>query len=363
MGTHPSGPSTIGEGEYAGTQLLAYVRDHPEVLGNAAGEFGADLPFLLKVLSVRTALSIQSHPDKQLAEKLHADRPNVYKDGNHKPEMALALSDFEALCGFVAHEELVEALTTVPELHQCCGAAAADAYVNSGAEDRQDALKTVFSALMLADPGLVRTCIEAMVARLQGAVSERQLSPKEQLVLRLNEQYPNDVGVLSAWFLNYVTMKTGEAIALAANEPHAYVSGEIVECMATSDNVIRAGLTPKLRDTDALCSSLTYVQGLPEVYRGVRDGRHLALYRPAFKEFEMYRFDPVAGTQVDLPAARGPMILLVQHGSGTLAGGSGSRRIKRGDVLFVAAGTPLAVTATEDMLAWFAAPNSMGLMP
>ena len=38
-----------------------------------------------------------------------------------------------------------------------------------------------------------------------------------------------------------------QAIYLAANVPHAYISGELVECMATSDNVIRAGLTPKLR--------------------------------------------------------------------------------------------------------------------
>ena len=56
--------------------------------------FGKDLPYLLKVLSVETALSIQAHPDKPLAEKLHAERPNVYKDGNHKPEMAVGLNDF-----------------------------------------------------------------------------------------------------------------------------------------------------------------------------------------------------------------------------------------------------------------------------
>jgi len=44
-----------------------------------------------------------------------------------------------------------------------------------------------------------------------------------------------------------IGLDAGEAIYLAANEPHAYVSGELVECMATSDNVIRAGLTPKFR--------------------------------------------------------------------------------------------------------------------
>ena len=38
-----------------------------------------------------------------------------------------------------------------------------------------------------------------------------------------------------------------QAIYLAANVPHAYVSGQLIECMATSDNVVRAGLTPKLR--------------------------------------------------------------------------------------------------------------------
>ncbi len=71
---------------------------------------------------------------------------------------------------------------------------------------------------------------------------------------------PQDVGVLSVFFLNLVTLAPGQAMYLPANEPHAYVSGELVEAMATSDNVVRAGLTPKLRDTEVLCSSLTYSQ-------------------------------------------------------------------------------------------------------
>ena len=89
----------------------------------------------LQVLSVRKALSIQSHPDKQLAEKLHAEHPHLYPDDNHKPEMALVLpgsgggSDdgggFEALCGFCPPEELREALRGVPELAECVGPEAA----------------------------------------------------------------------------------------------------------------------------------------------------------------------------------------------------------------------------------------------
>ena len=58
-------------------------------------EFGGDLPFLLKVLSIHTALSIQVHPDKAQAAALHAARPDLYKDPNHKPELAVALTRFE----------------------------------------------------------------------------------------------------------------------------------------------------------------------------------------------------------------------------------------------------------------------------
>lgn len=88
----------------------------------------------------------------------------------------------------------------------------------------------------------------------------RALTEKEQLALRLEKQYPADVGVISSFFFNYVKLKPGEALYLGANEPHAYLYGECIECMATSDNVVRAGLTPKFRDVQTLCSMLTYKQ-------------------------------------------------------------------------------------------------------
>lgn len=69
------------------------------------------------------------------------------------------------------------------------------------------------------------------------------------------------MGVLSSCFLNHLVLPTGACIYLPANQPHAYLAGEIVEAMAASDNVIRAGLTPKFKDVAVLCSSLTYSQG------------------------------------------------------------------------------------------------------
>lgn len=374
MGTHPSGPSTVAAGATAGTPLLAHIRDHPEVLGDALPAFGVDLPFLFKILSVRTALSIQSHPDKASARRLHAEAPQIYRDSNHKPEMAVALSDFEALCGFCPHEDIVAALQGVPELRACCGAAPSDALIASGPDTRRAALQAAFTALMTADEATVRASLSQMVARLEevergsggagAGLGPAELSPKERLVLRLNVQYPGDVGVFAVWFLNFITLREGEAMALAANEPHAYLSGEIVECMATSDNVIRAGLTPKLRDTDALCSSLTYSQGAPAVMGGEAGppGTHLRVYRPPFEEFEVWRFAPPAGAKTELPPPRGPLLLLVQHGGGELMAGSGGggRPISRGQVFFVPAGTALSVTAETDVVAWIAAPNGMG---
>jgi len=87
---------------------------------------------------------------------------------------------------------------------------------------------------------------------------ERQLTDKERLVLKLEKQYPNDIGVISAFFFNYVKLNPGEALYLGANEPHAYLFGECLEVMATSDNVVRAGLTSKPLDIQTLCSMLSY---------------------------------------------------------------------------------------------------------
>jgi mannose-6-phosphate isomerase len=92
------------------------------------------------------------------------------------------------------------------------------------------------------------------------SIQIRTLTDKEQLVLSLERQYQDDVGVLAALFFNYVKLSPGEALYIGANEPHAYLSGECIEIMATSDNVVRAGLTPKYIDVQTLCSMLTYKQ-------------------------------------------------------------------------------------------------------
>ena len=87
MGTHPTSPSQTLDGTLLKDLLTPANLSHP-----IAQKYDNDLPFLFKVLSIRKALSIQSHPDKILARELHERFPSVYKDSNHKPEMVCDLT-------------------------------------------------------------------------------------------------------------------------------------------------------------------------------------------------------------------------------------------------------------------------------
>ena len=338
MGTHPSGPSVVSA---TGAGLKETIAADPTAhLGAKTVErFGDDLPFLTKVLSVAKALSIQAHPDKTLAEQLHADRPNVYKDANHKPEMTLAVTEFEAMCGFVAGDVLAANLGSVPELRAVVGQATADAFVAS--PGGKDELRKVFTALMTADATVVGAQVDALAARLHAKPDK---TPVDALACRLNEQYPKDVGVLCAYVLNYLALKPGQCIYLAANEPHAYLAGECIECMATSDNVVRAGLTPKLRDTAILCDMLTYRAGSPVVLDGERVDDCVVRYVPPFDEFMLETVTVAAGVTYELTPSQGPCVYLVHRGACTVGGEVAGR----GSVLFAAAGDTTVVAAGEE---------------
>ncbi|XP_044506078.1 mannose-6-phosphate isomerase 1-like isoform X2 [Mangifera indica] len=271
MGTHKSGPSFVVKsglengnenGDESGS-LKSWILKNPNVLGDKVLlNWGCHLPFLFKVLSVAKPLSIQAHPDKELAQALHKLMPHVYKDDNHKPEMALAITEFEALCSFISLQGIKSVVQNVPEIVELVdrGAASQVLHINEqdGEENFKYVMHSVFTQLMTATKERTAKAISNLKIRLHEESKVRSLTEKEQLVLRLEKQYPGDIGVLSAFFFNYVKLKPGEALYLGANEPHAYISGECVECMASSDNVIRAGLTPKDRDIQVLCSMLTY---------------------------------------------------------------------------------------------------------
>lgn len=314
--------------------------------------YQGELPFLFKVLSVQKALSIQAHPDKKLAERLFKEQPQVYKDDNHKPEMAIALTPFEGLCSFKSLASIRSALQDFPELVTVCNHSAEQlgSFILRNETNTATHLKALFHALMTAPADLVETQLNALVTRL-GSSSARPMSDDlSSLVLRLHRQYPGDVGVFCAFLLNYIRLEPGEAMFLAANEPHAYLSGDCVECMATSDNVVRAGLTPKRKDVETLVSMLTYrslASPKEAIERGEVLGKGVRLYKAPVPEFNVLCILAEPGLDTTVEAVQGPSIALVVQGEGQLSAGTLIQTVKAGCVYFIAAGTAVKWKATS----------------
>eukprot|EP00249_Psilotum_nudum_P036521 c7809_g1_i2 orf=601-1332(+) len=187
MGTHESGPSLVvlEDAENSIILLKDWLSENPEVLGDkVVKRWGTELPFLFKVLSVAKALSIQAHPDKKLAKQLHQFQPDIYKDANHKPEMALALTDFDALCGFVGPQEFKQVIETVPELHSIFEGPEVMALVNQfhspfDKEVSKATLKAAFTAVMTAGQDVVANSIFKLVSRLKNEQKACALPQKQ----------------------------------------------------------------------------------------------------------------------------------------------------------------------------------------
>ena len=284
--------------------------------------------------------------------------------------MALALTPFEALVGFVSPSELAAAFQRVPELATACGPAAAAAVAAAasaapGSDAAVAALRSAFGALMSLDAAAAAAAVSLAAARLRGGSgSPGGAAPpdaRDALLLRLHEQYPGDVGVLAASMLNYVTLAPGQGVALAANEPHAYLSGECVECMATSDNVVRAGLTPKLRDVPTLAAMLTYAQGAPRVLAGEPagldgDAAWVRAYAPGFDEFELDAVALPEGRACALRPSAGAAVLLVTAGGGEAAvEGAKEQTLAPGQAWLLPPGAKLKLHAHQGELRAFRA--------
>ncbi|KAG8228285.1 hypothetical protein J437_LFUL006253 [Ladona fulva] len=343
MGTHPSGPSLLKD---SGEKLEEWIKSNPETLGSKVREaFGDQLPYLFKVLSVQKALSIQAHPSKAHAEELHKKHPNLYKDPNHKPEIAIALTPFEALCGFRPAAEIKNFLENIVELRILVGQEVASQLMNSDETGLQKALKDCFSALMTCPDDRVLTQTNAFIARLSNLDEDSRERDCASLFERLHSQFPGDVGCFVIYFLNYLKLSPGEAIYLGPNEPHAYIYGDCVECMSCSDNVVRAGLTPKHRDVATLCEMLNYVCGAERKFSSTKkEDAHTTLFAPPIKDFAVAKIDVPGGCKnyKILPRSSASICIVIQ---GQFEIDSVSH--KRGSVIFLPAGQSLVISNSE----------------
>lgn len=351
MGTHPNGPSTAVLADGSRQTLEEHI-GHP-------------LEYLFKVLSVNTALSIQAHPDLELAKTLHQKFPKVYKDANHKPEMAVALTPFEAMCGFRPAEEISNYLSSVPELRTLVGEETSSAFEEAVKSNKDNSvefmkpfIRDVFIKLVTADKQKAKEQIEALVLRLSSSPSKSSHLVPETLVLRLSQQYPGDVGAFCPFLLNLFTLQPGQALFLGPNLPHAYLSGNCMECMACSDNVVRAGLTPKFVDVDTLCSMLTYECEKPSVLHG-EDVNGVRVYKPPVNAFCLFKYEFKGASKYSVKSVEGDSIAIVMEGSALAVDDSGvSVELVKGSVLFIAKDENVNFNCASELVMFRCSPNT-----
>jgi len=253
MGTHPNGCSMVNTGTEQ-TKLSNLISQNLNLFlsDKIARRFG-ELPYLFKMLAAEKALSIQVHPNKHQAELgfKHEEQQGIplsasnrnYKDANHKPELVYALTDYTAMNGFRPISEILAHFNylDIPELNSLVNDLSGDQTPNG--------LASFFS-------GLLSLQGEQKEIALMMLIMKAKLSPTPlfNLITELEEQYPGDVGLFAPLILNVIVLKPGQAMYLDAETPHAYIKGTGLEIMANSDNVLRAGLTPKYLDIKELVS-------------------------------------------------------------------------------------------------------------
>jgi mannose-6-phosphate isomerase len=323
LGAHPGSPSVLEGGD----RTLVDV---------APG-----LPFLLKVLAAASPLSLQAHPTPEQAVEGFAAENNAgvpldapernYRDASAKPEILYALGEeFRALCGFRPVEETRTLLLPV-----------------SGDERILPLLER------LVDDSSLRATFEWLISRGDGvdeliaAVVETSAVADDlawDTVRRLADSYPGDPGIAISLLMHTAVLRPGQVLYLPAGNIHAYLEGLGIELMASSDNVLRGGLTPKHVDVPELLKVLDF-RPLPlPLLEPERPQPGVAVFRPDVPDFVLTVVSPDAAAAGATVLLSGPAIALCTLGAVTLGGASDTYVMKRGQSVYVADESSLMVT-------------------
>lgn len=265
MGAHQSGSSHLGALDVS---LAHYIATYPQrVLGEYTATRYGELPYLFKVLAAHTPLSIQVHPNKRKSELGFArenkqgialnDFIRNYKDPNHKPELVYALTPFRAMNGFRPIEQIICLFDElcIDELQREIG------FLKQ--EPNSSGLERFFSSVMMLSEERKGKVLEQLDEAYNKPVSNIAQEAIEYSQT-FKKHYDGDIGMLAPFILNTVELAPGEAMFLFAETPHAYVQGTAIEIMASSDNVLRAGLTPKHIDIPELIDNVVFNPINPE---------------------------------------------------------------------------------------------------
>ncbi len=352
IGAHPDSPSVARRPDGSTVPLDVLIAEDPEhhLGAESVAAFGPRLPFLAKVLAASQPLSLQVHPSLAQARAgfarenqagLAPDAPDRnYRDDNHKPEMIYALTPFEALCGFrppAATRQILEHLVGCFDPLEVQAPALLTALLNDLESADEDAgLRSAFGRLINGGGDVSQATALVAAALTSGAA----LAPYESelsTVVSLNEKYPGDPGVLISLLLNRLSLAPGEAVYLPAGNVHAYLHGLGVEVMASSDNVLRGGLTPKFVDVRELLQTIEFRAVDVPLLAPEFSGLGQELYRPPFREFQLQRIELAPGAAPVPLAQSGAVVVIVVEGAVYFDSPKGDLQLARGGSAFFAA--------------------------
>jgi len=344
FGAHPKAPTTVVESpDDSLADLIA--RDPVHHLGSASVDrFGPTLPYLVKLLAAAEPLSIQLHPSREQArhgcareDAAGVDRlaPNrSFRDNNHKPEMIVAISRFEALVG----------LRPVNETLMFLGSLSVPALDDLVAQIDKSGLAAALETILTMAPEKAAAMVAAAVEACRSTSDSSPWIAEAELLVRLNQKYPADRGVLTAALLNRIVLGPGEAIFLNAGNLHAYVEGFGVEIMANSDNVLRGGLTPKHIDVAALLDIVDATPIVPEVQPA---DRSVTNYITPVPEFTVTRY---VTPQREACPASGPRIVLAVGGAARVTVDGQSLEVPAAGAAWIpAAADPVQLDGSADV--------------
>ncbi|KAF1977836.1 mannose-6-phosphate isomerase [Bimuria novae-zelandiae CBS 107.79] len=349
MGTYPELPSYVLE---TGEDLQDVLDKNAEDLigKHTISKFNhTKIPYLPKVLSIAKALPLQLHPNKDLAAQLHSQDPDQFTDPNHKPEIALALSDFEAFCGFKPLQD-IQRLMELPPLQPFLPT------VRKADFDDQT-LKHVVKTMLKASDEVIKKTNDALLELPKEQFGKDSYIP--DLIPRLSSQYDKtDNGIVVALItMNYLKLKKGDSIYIPADGIHAYLSGDIIECMARSNNVLNTGFCPRAdrNSVDMFTSCLTFVPHSaddcllkPKPFERSKNGK-TQIYAPPLSEFNVLATALKDGEEETVGAVDGPSILLVTQGEGTMKADGKEYELKEGYIFFVGHGVEVQYKATKGL--------------
>jgi mannose-6-phosphate isomerase len=338
-------------------RLDDYVAGNKQlVLGKTIARKFGRLPYLLKILDVTNMLSIQVHPTKHEAEiefarenrqKIALNAPDRnYKDDNHKPELAVALTEFWLLHGFKPVDKLTATLEAISELRGLVEIFSATGY------------DQLYKTVMEMPQQSVNQLLQPLLDRIVPLYTAGQLKKSDEnfwaaraaLIFggnEKNEPRAIDRGIFSIYFFNLLRLREGEGLFQDAGVPHAYLEGQNVEIMANSDNVLRGGLTNKYIDVKELMKHIKFEETVPNIILPEQTNNWEQLYRTGAPDFKLSRFILKKNEACGFESVSGE-ILFVLKGTVSISSEKDHLLLNKGEAAFIISHRQVSLKCVAD---------------